>query len=98
MTLAPEAVGREITTVEGLMRGEELGPVQRAFVDEDAFQCGFCTSGQVMAVEGLLRARPEPSLEEVREAVSGNLCRCGAYPHIFKAARRAAQAVRGPGR
>jgi xanthine dehydrogenase YagT iron-sulfur-binding subunit len=90
MMLAVEAEGRRITTVEGLMKGEELGPVQQAFVEEDAFQCGYCTPGQVMAVEGLLRAKPAPNLDDIREGVSGNLCRCGAYAHIFKAAERAA--------
>ena len=83
MTLAIEAVGKEIITLEGLMRGEELGPVQQAFLEHDAFQCGYCTPGQIMAVEGLLRSNPSPSLEEVRSAVSGNLCRCGSYAHIF---------------
>ncbi len=91
MTLAVEAEGGEITTLEGLMRGEELGEVQQAFVEEDALQCGYCTPGQIMAVEGLLRVNPDPSLEEIREGVAGNLCRCGAYVHIFKAARRAAR-------
>lgn len=91
LMLALEAEGTPITTVEGLMRGEELGPVQQAFVDEDAFQCGYCTPGQVMAVEGLLRNVPDPTLEQVREGVSGNLCRCGAYCHIFKAGLRAAE-------
>lgn len=91
MTLAVEAEGKEITTVEGVMRGEELGPVQDAFVEHDAFQCGYCTPGQVMAAEGLLRQNPNPSLEEIQEAMSGNLCRCGAYDHIFKAVRRAAE-------
>jgi len=91
MTLAVEAVGKEITTVEGLMKGEELGPVQQAFLEHDAFQCGYCTPGQIMAVEGLLRSNPTPSLEEIRRAVSGNLCRCGTYAHIFKAALRAAE-------
>jgi xanthine dehydrogenase YagT iron-sulfur-binding subunit len=90
MTLAVEAEGTEITTVEGLMEGEELGPVQQAFLEEDAFQCGYCTSGQVMAVEGLLRANPDPDLDQIRLGVSGNLCRCGAYAHIFNAASRAA--------
>lgn len=90
MTLAVEAVGKEITTLEGLMKGEELGPVQQAFLEHDAFQCGYCTPGQIMAVEGLLRSNPNPSLEEIRRAVSGNLCRCGTYAHIFKAAQRAA--------
>lgn len=94
MTLALEAEGREITTLEGLMSGEELGPVQVAFAEHDAFQCGYCTPGQVMAVEGLLRANPDPSIDEIRLGVSGNLCRCGAYPNIFRAARRAAELKR----
>ena len=91
MTLALEAEGTEVTTVEGLLHGEGPGDVQQAFVEHDGFQCGFCTSGQVMAVEGLLRANRQPTPREIREAVSGNLCRCGAYAHIFKAAGRAAE-------
>jgi xanthine dehydrogenase YagT iron-sulfur-binding subunit len=89
MILAVEAEGVEITTLEGLMKGEELGPVQKAFVEDDALQCGYCTPGQIMAVEGLLRHNPNPSLEEIRLGMSGNLCRCGAYVNIFKAAKRA---------
>jgi xanthine dehydrogenase YagT iron-sulfur-binding subunit len=95
MTLAIEAVGKEIITLEGLMRGEELGHVQQAFLEHGGFQCGYCTPGQIMAVEGLLRSNPNPSPEEIRSAVSGNLCRCGAYPHIFEAARRAADLRKG---
>ena len=91
MTLAVEAEGHEITTLEGLMSGEKLGPVQQAFAEEDAFQCGFCTPGQIMAVEGLLRQTPNPTIEQIRTGVSGNLCRCAAYPHIFKAAAKAAE-------
>jgi xanthine dehydrogenase YagT iron-sulfur-binding subunit len=94
LTLAVEAEGREITTLEGLMEGEELGPVQKAFVEHDAFQCGYCTPGQVMAAEGLLRSNPNPSLEEIRLGMSGNLCRCGVYPNIFRAVRRAAELKR----
>ncbi len=97
LTLAVEAEGKEITTLEGLMKGEELGPVQQAFLEHDAFQCGYCTPGQIMAVEGLLRSTPDPSFEEIRRGVSGNLCRCGAYDHIFKAARRAADLKREKG-
>jgi xanthine dehydrogenase YagT iron-sulfur-binding subunit len=95
LTLAVEAQGREVTTLEGLMDGEVLGPVQAAFAEADAFQCGYCTPGQIMSVEGLLRANPDPSPEEIRRGVSGNLCRCGAYRHIFEAARRAAELKRG---
>ena len=91
LTLALEAEGREVTTVEGLMNGEELGVVQKAFAEEDAFQCGYCTPGQVVAAEGLLRANPEPTLDEIRLGMSGNLCRCGAYAHIFNAVGKAAR-------
>jgi len=97
MTLAVEAEGHEITTIEGLMEGEKLGPVQQAFVDEDAFQCGFCTPGQIVAVEGLLRVNPNPTLDEIRTGVSGNLCRCGAYKPIFNAAAKAAELRRQKG-
>jgi xanthine dehydrogenase YagT iron-sulfur-binding subunit len=90
MTLAVEAEGAEITTVEGLLDGEDLGPVQQAFVDHDAFQCGYCTSGQVMAVEALVRATPEPTIDDIRQGLAGNLCRCGAYAHIYQAAAKAA--------
>ncbi len=95
MMLALECEGIEITTLEGLMKGEELGPVQQAFVEHDAFQCGYCTPGQVMAVEGLLRAKPNPNLDEIRQGVSGNLCRCGTYKNIFQAARRASELKAG---
>lgn len=91
LTLAVEAENSQITTVEGLMKGEELGEVQTAFVEEDAFQCGYCTPGQVMAVEGLLRKRSRPEPEEIRQGCSGNLCRCGAYQNIFAAAEKASQ-------
>jgi xanthine dehydrogenase YagT iron-sulfur-binding subunit len=90
MTFAVEAEGHEVTTVEGLMDGEELGDVQQAFLEEDAYQCGYCTPGQIIAVEGLIRKHPQPDLEQIRHGVSGNLCRCGAYTHIFNAADKAA--------
>jgi xanthine dehydrogenase YagT iron-sulfur-binding subunit len=91
LTLAVEATGCQITTLEGLMHGEQLGAVQQAFVEEDAFQCGYCTPGQVVSVEALLRKTPQPTSDQIREGVSGNLCRCGAYNHIFRAAQRAAE-------
>jgi xanthine dehydrogenase YagT iron-sulfur-binding subunit len=94
MTLAVEADGHEITTVEGLMTGEELGLMQRAFAEEDAFQCGYCTPGQVMAAEGLLRKNPSPDLDQIRQGMAGNICRCGAYAHIFKAVAKAADLKR----
>ena len=95
MTLALEAEGAEITTVEGLLDGEELGTVQRAFVEEDAFQCGYCAPGQVMAAEGLLRINPSPTFDEIRGGMSGNVCRCGAYPNIENAVAAAAQSRKG---
>ncbi len=91
MTLAVEAQGHDITTLEGLMDGEKLGPVQQAFAEEDAFQCGFCTPGQIMAVEGLLRHTPNPTIDQARLGLSGNLCRCGTYQHIFHAVAKAAE-------
>jgi xanthine dehydrogenase YagT iron-sulfur-binding subunit len=94
MTLVLEAEGREITTVEGLMQGEELGDVQQAFVEEDAFQCGYCTAGQIVTAEGLLTANPSPTVDEIRAGMAGNLCRCGAYVHIFRAVDRVARARR----
>jgi len=97
MTLAVEAEGVKVTTLEGLMNGEQLGPVQQAFVEHDAFQCGYCTPGQIMAAEGLLRANPAPDLEQIRSGMSGNLCRCGAYAHIFPAVNGAAELKRKGG-
>jgi len=94
MTLAVEADGREITTIEGLMTGEELGTTQQAFAEEDAFQCGYCTPGQVMAAESLLRTNPAPNLDEIRQGMAGNICRCGTYAHIFKAVAKAADLKR----
>jgi xanthine dehydrogenase YagT iron-sulfur-binding subunit len=94
MTLAVEAEGSDIVTLEGLMHGEELGPVQQAFAEHDALQCGYCTPGQIMSAEGLLRRNPNPTVDEIRRGMSGNLCRCGAYTHIFKAVDRAARLKR----
>ena len=97
MTLAVEAEGHEITTIEGLLEGEKLNPVQQAFAEEDAFQCGFCTPGQIMAVEGLLRGNPNPTMDQIRAGVSGNLCRCGVYKNIFQAASKASELRRQKG-
>jgi len=97
LTLAVEAENHEVVTVEGLLAGEDLGPVQQGFLEEDAFQCGYCTSGQIMAAEGLLRLEREPTVEAIRYGMSGNLCRCGAYPHIVKAVQRAAELKRTGG-
>lgn len=94
-TLAVEAEGHKITTIEGLMVGEEPGPVQKAFMVEGGFQCGFCTPGQIMSVEGLLRKNPDPTYEDVQKGVSGNLCRCAAYKGIFESGLKAAQLKKG---
>ncbi|WP_400194343.1 (2Fe-2S)-binding protein [Hymenobacter sp. B81] len=85
MTLAVEVGKREVTTVEGLERNGQLHPVQAAFIEHDAQQCGFCTPGMVMSCAPLLKRNAQPSLEEVKAALSGNLCRCGTYPKIFEA-------------
>ncbi|HUB81723.1 MAG TPA: (2Fe-2S)-binding protein [Bryobacteraceae bacterium] len=95
LTLAVEASGRKITTIEGLMDGAELGPVQQAFLEEDGYQCGYCTSGQMISAEALLRHTPSPTPGQIREGLSGNLCRCGAYGHIFRAVHRAAELKQG---
>ena len=94
MTLAVEADGCQITTIEGMMQGDELGTTQQAFAEEDAFQCGYCTPGQVMAAEGLLKTNPSPTLDEIRQGMAGNICRCGAYANIFRAVAKAADAKR----
>jgi xanthine dehydrogenase YagT iron-sulfur-binding subunit len=91
LTLAVDCEGREVTTIEGLAHGDELDPVQKAFVEADAYQCGFCTPGQIMSVTALLAEQRAPSEEEIRRAVSGNLCRCGAYQNIVRAGQRAAE-------
>jgi aerobic-type carbon monoxide dehydrogenase small subunit (CoxS/CutS family) len=86
MKLAVEAQGQEITTIEGLGTPNELTPIQKAFVECDAMMCGYCTPGFVMSLTALFRAKSNPTFEEIKKACSGNLCRCGTYPHIFKAA------------
>lgn len=85
MMLAADAIGAEITTVEGLAHGDKLDPVQEAFIRHDALQCGYCTPGLVMASRALLNANPKPTLEEIKQGLSGNICRCGTYTNIFNA-------------
>jgi aerobic-type carbon monoxide dehydrogenase small subunit (CoxS/CutS family) len=87
LLLAVECQGRAITTIEGLASDDHLDPVQQAFIEHDALQCGFCTPGQVLALKSLLLRDEHPSDEEIERAMSGNLCRCGAYPKILTAAR-----------
>jgi xanthine dehydrogenase YagT iron-sulfur-binding subunit len=88
---AIECEGQKILTIEGLSEGTKLDPIQQAFIKNDAYQCGFCTPGQIMSVRALFEQNPNPSQEEIRQAVSGNICRCGAYPRIFAAAEEAAK-------
>lgn len=91
MTLAVACEGKSVETVEGLAGDAGLHPIQAAFIKEDAFQCGFCTPGQIMSIAALLRSSPSPTVEDVHRAVAGNLCRCGAYPNIVRAALGAAR-------
>jgi xanthine dehydrogenase YagT iron-sulfur-binding subunit len=92
LTLAAQCDGRQVTTIEGLSRPGELHPVQQAFIRHDAFQCGYCTSGQILSAVSLLAEGRAGSDEEIREFMSGNLCRCGAYPNIVAAIREVAEA------
>jgi aerobic-type carbon monoxide dehydrogenase small subunit (CoxS/CutS family) len=93
LVLAVECEGRRIETVEGLARGAELHPLQAAFADLGAAQCGYCTPGILMTAKALLEREPNPSRERIREAVSGNLCRCTGYQQIYEAIEAAAQAM-----
>ncbi|MER8909218.1 (2Fe-2S)-binding protein [Mesorhizobium sp. M0323] len=93
MILAVSCEGREVTTIEGLADGDALHPVQQAFIDHDGFQCGFCTPGQVMSAAALIEEGHTGSDTEIREWMSGNLCRCSAYPQIAEAVRAAAGRV-----
>jgi xanthine dehydrogenase YagT iron-sulfur-binding subunit len=90
LLLAVEMQGRAITTIEGLKTDKSLSLIQEAFVNADALQCGFCTSGMVLSCKILLEKNPKPTRDEIRAAVSGNLCRCGTYPHVIDAVERAA--------
>ena len=90
LTLTAACDNRQITTIEGVARGGELHPLQQAFIDHDALQCGFCTPGQILAGIALLEKNPKPTEAEVRRGMSGNLCRCGAYPKIVRAVLAAA--------
>jgi xanthine dehydrogenase YagT iron-sulfur-binding subunit len=90
LVLAAQCDGRDVTTIEGLAKDQELHPVQRAFIRHDGFQCGYCTPGQIMSAVALLEEGRAGSDEEIREFMSGNLCRCGAYPNIVAAIREAA--------
>ncbi len=99
LLLAVQADGRAIETIEGVSRDGALDALQQAFIQHDAFQCGFCTPGQIMTLRGLLRQTPHPSAQEIRRALEGNVCRCGAYLRIQEAALEVARAAEtAPGR
>jgi aerobic-type carbon monoxide dehydrogenase small subunit (CoxS/CutS family) len=89
-----EAAGKKVTTIEGLEQNGRLHPVQQAFLDVEAFQCAYCTSGMIVAAAGLLAATPNPSDEDIAGSLAGNICRCGTYPRILEAVRRASKAMR----
>ncbi|HXE53630.1 MAG TPA: 2Fe-2S iron-sulfur cluster-binding protein [Tepidisphaeraceae bacterium] len=93
MTLAIDVGGRKIKTIEGLAEGEQLHPIQEAFIEHDAMQCGFCTPGMLMSCAALLERKADPTLDDVANAVRGNLCRCGTYPKVFDAALAAAKTM-----
>lgn len=95
---AQSAVGAPITTIEGLEHDGHLHPVQDAFIAEEAFQCAYCTSGMIMASVALLRATPQPTPDDIARALETNVCRCGTYPRIVAAVRRAAASVSGDNR
>jgi aerobic carbon-monoxide dehydrogenase small subunit len=91
LMLASNAEGKKVTTIEGLSHSGELDPVQRAFLKHQAFQCGYCTPGMIMAVKGLLADNPHPSKEQARDYLSGNLCRCGTYSEVLAAVKELAE-------
>jgi len=95
LTAAWQVAGREVTTIEGLAPEGELHPLQAAFLEAGAVQCGFCTPGMILAAADLLAREPDPSRETIRRALAGNLCRCTGYQHIVLAVRRAARRLRG---
>jgi xanthine dehydrogenase YagT iron-sulfur-binding subunit len=95
LTLAASTTGHEITTIEGLAQGERLHPMQQAFIEHDGLQCGFCTPGQIMSAVAMVDDEgPTRSDDEIRERMSGNICRCSAYPRIVDAIRDAQQVMR----
>lgn len=91
LTSAQAAAGKQITTIEGLEQNGRLHPVQEAFIEADAMQCGYCTAGMIMASAGLLKKKANPSDAEIRSGLQGNVCRCGTYPRIVQAVRMAAK-------
>ena len=94
LTLALDVVDKKVTTIEGIAKNGELHPIQEAFIDHDASQCGYCTPGMIMSCTHLLENNPAPTLEDVKKATRGNLCRCGTHPHVFKATLDAAKKMK----
>lgn len=95
LILAVEADGQEITTIEGLSKGEKLHPIQEAFVEHAGMQCGFCTPGMILSAKALLEKIPKPNEEEIREGIAGNFCRCTGYTKIVESISAAAEAMKG---
>jgi xanthine dehydrogenase YagT iron-sulfur-binding subunit len=95
LTLAVMKDGAKVTTIEGLANGEALHPLQQAFIDHDAFQCGYCTPGQICSAAGLIAESKAKTADEIRELMSGNICRCGAYPNIVAAIQQAMTVMGG---
>jgi carbon-monoxide dehydrogenase small subunit len=95
LVLAAEADGKEITTIEGLAEGDRLHPIQQAFVDHGGLQCGFCTPGMILSAKALLDKNPHPTEEEIRQGISGNLCRCTGYTKIIESIKAAAEEMGG---
>jgi carbon-monoxide dehydrogenase small subunit len=97
-TLAFTADGKRITTIEGLEQDGELHPLQQAFIDEGAVQCGYCTPGMILSAKALLDVKPDPTNEEIKQAIRGNLCRCTGYTNIVRAIKTASDTIRNRGR
>lgn len=97
LVLTSACENRGVTTIEGLAPVGQLHPLQQAFIEHDAVQCGFCTPGQIVAAVALLQANPSPTDDDIKRAMSGNLCRCGTYPNIVKAIHATARALRASG-
>ena len=97
MTPVSAAAGKPVTTIEAIADGDRLHPVQEAFLEAEAFQCGYCTPGMVMATIGLLKQSPDPSEQDIARLMDRNVCRCGAYPRIVRAVRMAAERMKPAG-
>lgn len=95
--LASFVDGSIVETIEGMATGDRLHPIQEAFIDAGAFQCGFCTSGFILMTQRLLEENPEPSVEQIKDYLSGNLCRCGTYPEVIEAVQAASRKLRSGG-